>query len=98
MPNGRRDPGYLGKGILFGFLFTLGGLAMTGVFAVAGGFYVLLRIGVAQVLWMGPAWLHYRNKGETETAKGILVIAGIVFLLNATCWGMLMGGKIRIGG
>jgi hypothetical protein len=89
-----RNRGNLFLGILFGSLFSLGGVVVS--FLLAG--LPLLFIGLLQALWMVPAWLNFRNKGETETAKGIVIVAGIVFLLNASCWGLLMGGKIRFGG
>jgi hypothetical protein len=59
--------------------------------AVAGAlaFAVLLGIGVVQAAWVVPLWFHFRRIGETETAKGILIMASIIFLLNAGCWGFV---------
>jgi hypothetical protein len=42
-----------------------------------------------QALWIGPLYFKYRARDETETAKGILIAAGITFLLNAGCWGLV---------
>jgi hypothetical protein len=49
----------------------------------------LVAIGLLQAVWMVPAYLYYRKAGESETTQGILLIAGIVFLLNAACWGLV---------
>jgi hypothetical protein len=51
---------------------------------------ILVGIGIVQLLWMLPAWLIYRRRGQAETAKGILIIAGVVFMLNASCWGLVL--------
>ena len=59
---------------------------------------ILFGIGAAQVVWIVPAALWYRKRGERETVKGILIAAGIVFLLNASCWGMNMSGRWRVAG
>lgn len=53
------------------------------------GLAMLSAIGIVQLLWMFPAWLIYQRKGRAETAKGILTTAGVIFLLNATCWGLV---------
>jgi len=87
------------KGLGIGVLMTVGGV-MAGVItmtAVIGG-VILLGIGLVQLVWIGPAYFHYRRAGEVETAKGLLIAAGLVFLLNASCWGVVMSGMIRIGG
>jgi membrane protein YdbS with pleckstrin-like domain len=49
----------------------------------------LFGIGVVQAAWIVPLWRRYRAIGETETAKGLLIAAGIIFLLNAGCWGIV---------
>jgi hypothetical protein len=51
----------------------------------------LLGIGAVQALWVVPLWLYYRRAGETETVRGILGAAGVIFLLNAGCWGIVAG-------
>ena len=89
-------PGSLAKGILVGVLFTLAGIgfgfALNAVGSFALGTIILIGIGVVQLLWMVPAYRVYRRRGETETAKGLLIVAGLVFLLNASCWGLFMSG------
>ena len=55
----------------------------------AAGLVVILGIGIVQAAWIVPLWLHYRRAGEAETAKGLIIAAGIIFLLNASCWGVV---------
>ena len=54
------------------------------------GFLILLGIGIVQLAWILPLYFSLRNRGETETAKGLLIGAGITFLLNAGCRGVVM--------
>jgi len=45
--------------------------------------------GVTQLVYMIPAaWGAWRH-GHTETAKGIMIVAGAGFLLNALCVAVL---------
>jgi hypothetical protein len=95
-------PGSVAKGIGTGAFLTLGGIGLGFWLAVIGdgrpGGIVLLWIGVAQLLWMLPAYVVYRRRGETETAKGLLIVTGLVFLLNASCWGFFWSnGVFRSG-
>ena len=48
--------------------------------------FLLFGIGLAQFLWLAPLYWRFRQKGKTETAKGILLTAGITLLLNGACW------------
>lgn len=61
--------------------FVLVGLIGTAV--VAG----LLGIGIVQAAWIIPLSYYYRRMGETQTTKGLLITASVIFLLNAGCWG-----------
>jgi hypothetical protein len=45
-------------------------------------FGALIFIGVVQILWMLPAVLALVLMKRFQTMKGVLVVAGIVFLLN----------------
>src|SRR3954451_12156262 len=84
--------GSVGKGIGVGLLLTVGGLIAGAVLmVVAIGFVVVCGVGLAQAAWIWPAYASYKRRGEPETAKGLLILAGIVFLLNATCWGVVLG-------
>jgi len=87
--------GTVGRGVGIGALLTLGGIVASGVLMVVYiGFAMLFGIGLAQLMWIIPAYLRYKKRGETETAKGILIAAGLVFLLNASCWGVLATSKM----
>lgn len=88
-------------GIGIGIALTVVGIAaatLFGSFTARIGFVLLLGIGVAQVLWILPAFLYFQRRGQRETAKGILIVAGICLLLNASCWGVFATGHFRIGG
>lgn len=51
----------------------------------AGQFFSIYAWGVTQFLYLGPAaWLAFR-KGERETGKGLLILAGVGVLLNGAC-------------
>jgi hypothetical protein len=45
-------------------------------------FLLLMVIGVVQILWMLPAVLALALMKRFQTMKGLLIVAGIVFLLN----------------
>ncbi len=84
--------GSIGKGIgivlgsTFVASFVLFGLTiLTGV-AVGVGF---LGIGLLQTIWILPLWIYYHHRREAETCKGILIMASVIFLLNAGCWGLV---------
>ena len=61
---------------------------------VTGAISVLL-IGVSQVLYMIPALVIVHSKGRTKTFNGLLIGAGITFLLNAACTGLVLFAVIR---
>jgi len=52
-------------------------------------FAPVLHIGLTQLIYIIPAILFSRHRGETETAKGLVIGAALTFLLNATCNGFL---------
>ena len=49
-----------------------------------------LWIGISQLVYVVPAVLIARKKGQFETAKGLWIGAGITFLINVTCFGVVM--------
>ena len=49
----------------------------------------LMCMGLTQLVYMIPAILFSRKRGETETAKGLIIGASVTFLLNAA-WSGLM--------
>ena len=88
--------GSVGKGVGRGLAYTVIALVLGGVWATllpstVGGLLgaVALGIGVAQLVWVIPAVAYFRKRNEPETAKGIVIVAGIVALLNASCWGIV---------
>ena len=87
-------PGSVVKGIGIGVLLTVAGIALCFLLFAPS----LILIGVIQAVWMCPAILFYSYRDEKETFKGLLIVTGLVFLLNASCWGILMSGNFRFGG
>jgi len=91
-----RSNGSIARGLGIGALLTLAGaVASLPLMVVYIGFVTLFGIGLEQLIWMIPAYRRYKKRGETETAKGLLIIAGLVFLLNASCWGVLANTDFR---
>lgn len=85
--------GSVGKGVAIVLGSTVGAFFMGFLLAsfwAPIGIALLLGVGVVQALWVVPLWLYYRRTSETETAKGMLIMASIVFLLNAGCWGLTL--------
>ena len=48
----------------------------------------LLLIGITQCIYMIPAIVIVNAKGKSHLVKGLLIGAGITFLLNAACTGV----------
>jgi hypothetical protein len=48
----------------------------------------LFFLGLSQLLYMIPAILLLLRRGDSETARGMIIGAGLTFLLNATCSGL----------
>jgi hypothetical protein len=60
------------------------------------GIVIVAGFGLIQLFWLIPFWYRAKDRGEAETAKGILLGMGITFLLSAACWGSLTTGlRIR---
>ena len=57
--------------------------------AAVTGFFSLFFIGLSQLIYMIPAIIYFRKQRETETAQGLIIGAGITFLLNAACTGIV---------
>jgi hypothetical protein len=92
---GERNEGSVGKGVGIGLLLALCWLVLATVTVLSSltpGSKVLVFMPPVEVLlFMIPAFIAFQGRGETETAKGIVVIGAIVFLLSATCSGVLSG-------
>jgi hypothetical protein len=55
-------------------------------------------MGAVQMVWQLPLILHLRRRGRKSMALGVILAASITVLLNATCWGLFLAGKVKIGG
>ena len=82
--------GSVGKGLGIGVELSLIGVAAAWFLQRIGAGLILLVVGLLQLLWLVPAILYYRGRGERETVKGLLLVGGLVFLLNASWWGLLL--------
>jgi hypothetical protein len=53
------------------------------------GMAILAVPGITQLLWVAPLGLLGYIRGWTYFLWGLLITSGLVFLLNAGCWGVL---------
>ncbi len=74
--------GSVKRGVLIGLAISVGVSIVTAPMVAPA-----LVIGLIQLLWVIPMVRSFRRKGETETAKGMIIQAAVVAMLNATCWG-----------
>ncbi|GIQ68960.1 hypothetical protein DUZ99_16290 [Xylanibacillus composti] len=58
------------------------------------GFLALVFIGVVQWLYVLPTVYILRRKGRTGLMQGVLIGAGLSFLLNAACFGLFVSGAL----
>jgi hypothetical protein len=90
------NQGSIGLGIGLTFALHAAALAIccviAGVFGrdVSNGFAPFVGIGLTQVVYIGPACAVCAVKGRRRTLKGLLIGAGITFLLNAACFGITL--------
>ncbi len=61
------------------------GLLCGGLFGLAFGWWAL--IGIAQLVYIGPAVIWARKRGRGGLAKGLIIAAALTFVLNSACWG-----------
>lgn len=75
-------------GVLLGFLLHL----CSPLFLWLGnvGLAMLAGIGVTQLIYVVPLMIYFYRSGRKNAFKGMLLAAGITFLLNATCWGLIV--------
>ena len=82
------ERGSVGKGIGLAIASHLAQFIIVPIilFGGAGGIvFAMATWGLTQFLYLGPlAWVFHQN-GESNTVKGILITAGIGFLLNGAC-------------
>ena len=76
-------------------LVVIVGVVLIGVTATlpgtAGGtmFFVMFQPGLWQLLFVIPAVVLLRRRKKFESAKGLLICASALFILNAICSGSL---------
>lgn len=58
---------------------------------VPGLFVGIAGIGVVQLIYQVPAAIICSRKGRKAMMKGIIIGAAITFLLNAACFGIVIG-------
>ncbi len=56
-------------------------------------FIVLAVFGLVQWLYIVPIGIVLHATGKSRTALGLWITAGIIFLINAGCWGLLAIGN-----
>lgn len=77
---------------VFALALGMAGVRNTFFYLVNGTSGLLFfGIGLAQWFWLVPAARHMRAKGRGEFAKGLISGGWMVFILNASCWGLLGG-------
>lgn len=97
-PRPKETQGRVSTGIGLGIgLNTLQALLVYFVATNVGGnidrFVTTLLIGwggagLVQLVYVVPLYLRLREKGRTETAKGLVIAASLIILINASCWGL----------
>ena len=60
------------------------------VIGFEAGIVVPLLIGASQFVYVGPALSIARRKGRLNAVRGMWIAAGVTFLLNAACWGLVL--------
>jgi hypothetical protein len=88
-----------------GLLFALGAtivfvaavLAIASVSPALNGIAAeaLFACGVSQLIYIVPLVVALRHFDRFKAAKGVIIFAALVFLLNATCWGIVMSLRRR---
>lgn len=56
---------------------------------VPGGVVFLVGIGLTQLLYLIPAFVVFLVKRRPRSAIGVSILAGVTFLLNAACFGLV---------
>lgn len=55
-------------------------------------FIPIIVLGITQILYLLPAYLHFSKKGRSEVCKGILVGGLVTLMVNGACSGGLITG------
>jgi hypothetical protein len=69
-----------------GLLFLILSLSHRGLTALIVG---LGWWGLIQLIYIVPIYIYLRRTKRTDTAKGLLIAAALVLLVNVSCWGRL---------
>ena len=94
MFDSKPNEGSMGKGFGLAAAINLGAALMGIPMIFVGiGLALTFGIGIVQVCWIVPLCLMYHRREETATVKGMLLAAGITFLLNAGCWGFMASSR-----
>jgi hypothetical protein len=85
------EPDGIWRGIRIGAGINAGAL-LVGIVTIPliVGVFVVELFSLLQLAWLIPMYLRHRGRGETETAKGLAVAAGLTVLLSAGCWGAML--------
>jgi hypothetical protein len=80
--------------MMHGFLFAAGVNALAiaisvGLMTMTVGIPLVAGFGLLQFAWLLPIRARLVKAGKTESAKGVLITAGISVLLSAACWANL---------
>lgn len=85
----REKSGNTGLGILYVIIGHVLLAMLSSTQALEGAWIV---IGVAQMLYVVPMMIFFAVAGKGATVTGVALAAGITFLLNAACFGIVCGG------
>jgi len=78
----------VGRGIAVAVLSVFAYIVVGSIAAALGAnlfFFLLASWGVIPLIVLIPLFLIQLQSGRSQTAKGILIIGSIAFLLNAAC-------------
>jgi hypothetical protein len=86
--------------LLHGFLVAAGWNAVAiaasvALMAAVIGIALVGGFGLLQFIWLLPVRSRFMKAGKTDSAKGVLIAAGITVLLSAACWSSLSHMQIR---
>ena len=51
----------------------------------------LIFVGLSQLVYLIPAAVMQKRRGRPQAMKGIILVAAITLLLNATCTALVLG-------
>lgn len=83
-----KSNGHIAKGFGFALLANVGLVFLSSPFESIW-IVTLFAIGLVQLLVLVPLAIYFNLKKESKTVQGILILAGITFLLNAGCYGLV---------